>query len=608
MPRHLPLILALCLLGWAFWSSETVAEIASGVALFLFGMMALEQGLRGLTGGTLERLLRLSTDRLWKGLAFGAASTALTQSSTLVSLLTISFLSSGLLGLHQGLGVIFGANLGTTTGAWLMAGPALHFNIGRGALPMLTFGVVFILTRQPTLRSLGWVLVGVGFLFLGIQWMKDGFEAFQQAFDLTAWGLTGLQGLAVYTGIGILATVVMQSSHATLILTITALAAGQISYENALAISIGANIGTAVSTGLAAITANVEGRRLAVAHLLFNLVTATVALALIVPFMLTVETTAGLIGLADDNFAVRLAIFHTLFNLTGIVIMVPMIPLMVKALERILKGKPPPLSKPRYISPGVYNVPGPAMEAARKELLRLFHRTFRIMATVLNYEPAQLRTSGDSNALKQPPERVRAHDMEALYQEKIKPLHGLIVDFLARIPVQGKRGQQLVVLRTASKVLLEAVKDIKHLQKNLVRYLRSSNPDIRHEYLEIRASLGELLSRLVLLSDDPGEDLELTLAELAARVEAHDIVTNGHLDQLIRDRAITPEQATSLMNDSAYAYRIGKNLIAMARAIFLPFEELDAELRDELALESSELRDILQSSGELETRPGEHVP
>jgi phosphate:Na+ symporter len=603
MLRNMPLIVALALLGWAFLSSETVADIASGVALFLFGMMALEQGLKGLTGGTLERLLRLSTDRLWKGLSFGAAATALTQSSTLVSLLTISFLSSGLLGLQQGLGVVFGANLGTTTGAWLMAGPALHFNIGRGALPMLTFGVVFILTRKPTLRSLGWVLVGIGFLFLGIQWMKDGFEAFQQAFDLTAWTMTGLAGLAVYTGIGILATVIMQSSHATLILTITALAAGQIGYENALAISIGANVGTAVSTGVAAFAANIEGRRLAGAHLLFNLVTATVALVLIVPFMFTVEVLAGVMGLGEDNHALRLAIFHTLFNLTGILIMVPLIPAMVKVLERVFTARPAPASKARYIGAAVAELPGPALEAVRKELLRLFRRTINVIAVALNYEPAELRRARPEQ-LSAPPPRVRAHDLDALYQERIKPLHGLIVDFLARVGVKGQRTRQLVILRTASQDLLEAAKDTKHLQKNLVRYLRSTNPAIRDEYLQIRANLGGLLARLESLSHEPGEDLELSLAELAARVEANDIVTNGHLDHLIRERRISPEQATSLMNDSAYSYRIASNLIAAGRAIFLPFGEVDDELREELALGSGELRAIVTSSGDQDSRDG----
>ncbi len=593
MSRNLPLVGVILLLGWAFWASPTTAEIAAGVAVFLFGMMALEQGLRGLAGGTLETLLSRSTDRLWKGLAFGAGATALTQSSTLVSLLTISFLSSGLLGLYQGLGVILGANLGTTTGAWLMAGPALHFNIGRGALPMLTFGVVLILTRHATLKSIGWALAGIGFLFLGIQWMKDGFETVQQAFDLTEYALTGISGLALYTVIGIFATVIMQSSHATLILTITALAAGQLSYENALAISIGANIGTAVSTGLAAITANVEGRRLAGAHLLFNLGTAIVALVFIVPFMLAVENLAGLFGVGEDNHALRLALFHTLFNLAGILLMVPLIPVMVLTLERIFRSKPMPADQPRYIHANLLGTPGSALEAARKELLRLFNRASGVMATALNFEPAQFRQAEDPEALLQKPPRVHDHDMDALYLEKVKPLHGLIVDFLARIPVKGKRAQQLVSLRMASQSLVEAFKDTKHLNKNMVRNLRSKNAALKKEYLQIRANLGWLLNQLQHLSDSDEEDLEVELAELSAMAEQADIVASGHLDQLIRDRLISAEEATSLMNDSAYAYRIARSLIVMARVTFGSLEGLDMELQDQLSLDPDELRAIL---------------
>lgn len=351
MARRLPLILLLLVLGWMFWFSPTLAGIASGVAVFLFGMMALEQGLRGLTGGTLEALLKRSTDRLWKGLAFGAGTTALTQSSTLISLLTISFLSSGLLGLKQGLGVIFGANLGTTTGAWLLAGPALHFNIGAGALPLLTFGVVFILARTKKLKALGWVLVGIGFLFLGIQWMKEAFETFQQAFDLTEFAMTGIQGLLVYSLVGILATVIMQSSHATLIVVITALATGQITYDNALAVSIGANIGTAVSTGLAAITTNTAGRRLAAAaHLIFNLVTGLIALVFIQLFLVAVDVGSAWMGIAEDNHTLKLALFHTLFNLTGVLVMVPLINPLVRLLETKMKPTAVKLDAPKYIT------------------------------------------------------------------------------------------------------------------------------------------------------------------------------------------------------------------------------------------------------------------
>jgi len=596
MSRRLPLIVLLIVLAWMFWSSPTLAGIASGVAVFLFGMMALEQGLRGLTGGTLETLLKRSTDRLWKGLAFGAGTTALTQSSTLISLLTISFLSSGLLGLKQGLGVIFGANLGTTTGAWLLAGPALHFNIGAGALPLLTFGVVFILARTKKLRALGWVLVGIGFLFLGIQWMKEAFETFQEAFDLTEFAMTGIQGLLVYSLVGIVATVIMQSSHATLIIVITALATGQITYDNALAVSIGANIGTAVSTGLAAITTNTAGRRLAAAHLIFNLVTGLIALVFIQAFLVAVDLGSGWMGIAEDNHTLKLALFHTLFNLTGVLVMVPLIDPLVRLLETRMQPAAIKLDAPKYISPNMLDTPGAAIEAIRRELLRLFRRAFSLFAQVLNYESGQLRQPADRDQLSAPPARVRAVEVDELYLRTIKPLHGLIVDFMARLTVEGKRTQQLLLMRVASQDLIEAVKDAKHLQKNMVQYLNSPHEAMRNEYLDMRTKLGYLLSRLDDLAADAeeaNEDIDLELADLATRIEENDIVNNGRLDELIRKDRITAAQATSLMNDNTYSYRISKNLLAMARATFQPFADLDPELREAIELNPGEVRALL---------------
>ena len=595
MTRRLPLVGLLLVLVWMFWASPTLAGIASGVAVFLFGMMALEQGLRGLTGGTLETLLKRSTDRLWKGLAFGAGTTALTQSSTLISLLTISFLSSGLLGLKQGLGVIFGANLGTTTGAWLLAGPALHFNIGAGALPLLTFGVVFILARTKLLRALGWVLVGIGFLFLGIQWMKEGFETFQQAFDLTAFAMTGLGGLLVYSLVGIVATVIMQSSHATLIIVITALASGQITYDNALAVSIGANIGTAISTGLAAITTNTAGRRLAAAHLIFNLVTGTIALVFIKVFLVAVDLGSGWLGIADDNHTLKLALFHTLFNLVGVLVMVPLIDPLVRLLETKMQPTAVKLNRPKYISTNLLETPSAALEAVRRELLRLFRRAFSLIAQVLNYEAGHLRQAAGREALAAPPPRVRVVDVDEVYMRTIKPLHSLIVGFMARLSVEGKRAQQLVLMRVASQDLIEAVKDAKHLQKNMVEYLQSSHGPMRKEYLDLRRNLGYLLARLDALAstETQNEDIDLDLAELAARIEEDDIVNNGRLDHLIRNNRITAEQATSLMNDNTYSYRMARKLLSMARASFQPFAELDPELRDAIELNPGEVRALL---------------
>jgi len=602
MPRHLPLTLALAFLGYALWASPTLTDIAAGVAVFLFGMMSLEQGFKAFTGGALEHLLKRSTDRLWKSLTFGALATTLTQSSSLVSIITISFLSAGLLGLHQGIGVIFGANLGTTSGAWLVAGFGLKVNVSAYAMPLLTFGVILIFNKSRTLKGLGYVLTGIGFLFLGIHFMKEGFEAFQDTLDLSQFAVAGIAGLLLYTLLGMIATVVMQSSHATLILTITALAAGHITYDNALALSIGANVGTTITALIGAVGANIEGRRLAGAHLIFNVITGLIALVFIKVFVLLVDAGAGWMGIAEDNHTLKLALFHTLFNLTGIVIMVPFIPRLVHQLETRMKPGPVKLDSPKYINENMLEMPGAALEASRREMLRLFGRAFDLTAQILNYEPARLRRFSSGEEFSVVPEQLRQVEVEELYLRKIKPLHGQLLDYLARVPVQGKRAQQLVVLRVASQQLVEAVKDAKHLQKNMVRYLNVTSAQLRAEYRQMRSHLGLLLNRLEKLSReaDGYEDLELQLAELASDIEHNDIVNSGRLDELIRARLVTADQATSLMNDNTYCYRIGRNLLSVARAIFQPFEEIDSELREQLVLAPEEMREIL---AEVQARP-----
>ena len=142
-------------LSYGFWVSSSFKDIAAGVALFLFGMLCMEQGFKAYSGGALQRVLSASTDRLWKSLSFGIVSTTLMQSSSLVSVITISFLSAELIGLKQGIGIIFGANLGTTTGAWIVAGFGLKVKLSTYALPMLVFGVLFLMQASQRLKGLG---------------------------------------------------------------------------------------------------------------------------------------------------------------------------------------------------------------------------------------------------------------------------------------------------------------------------------------------------------------------------------------------------------------------------------------------------------------------
>src|SRR5690554_3227331 len=402
MSRQLAFVVLCLLLGYGFWASTEFKEIAAGVAVFLFGMLALEQGFKTFTGGTLERLLQKTTDRLWKSVIFGMVTTTLMQSSSMVSVISISFLSAGLLGLAQGIGIIFGANLGSTTGAWLVAGFGLKVDIAAWAMPMLVFGVISQFTRSTTLKGAGQILLGLGFLFLGIAWMKDGFEAFGQSLNLADYAVSGVRGLLLFTLFGMLATVVMQSSHATLVLTITALATGQVTYENALALSIGANVGTTITAVLGSLGANAPGRRLAAAHLAFNVTTGLVALLFIRFFVEAVEVGAEVLGIGADDWTLKLALFHTLFNVAGLLIMLPLTGRLVTWLEKLIPQKTVSVVTPKFLTRPMLEMPDAGLEAVRKELLHLFANVFDVMALVLHADPARLRRGEDLHLLGHP--------------------------------------------------------------------------------------------------------------------------------------------------------------------------------------------------------------
>ena len=329
---YLPVMIAALLL--AFWFSPDAQEIAAGIAIFLFGMLMLEDGFKLFGGGMLERLLERATGSTPRAITFGIVATSLLQSSSLVSVITISFLSAGLITLLGGVGIIFGANIGTTTGAWLVAGLGLKVNIAAYAMPIIAVSIVLVFQKSKTLRGIGYALAGLGFLFLGIHHMKEGFDAFNDQIDLTRFALTGLLGLVIYSLTGTVATVIMQSSHATMVLILTALSAGQISYENALALAIGANIGTTITAIIGALGANFQGKRLALAHLIFNTVTAAVALIFIAPLRDAVDAISAAVGIVPDDYAMKLAVFHTIFNVIGVALMLPLLGRLITFLER----------------------------------------------------------------------------------------------------------------------------------------------------------------------------------------------------------------------------------------------------------------------------------
>ena len=589
------------LLAYALWLSPDFNQIAAGVAIFLFGMLSLEQGFQSFTGGTLENILRVSTDKLWKSLSFGAISTTLMQSSSLVTVITISFLSVGILDLAAGIGIIFGANLGTTTGAWLIAGFGLKVNIAAYAMPMLVLGILLVFQKSKTLKGLGAILAGMGFLFLGISYMKEGFETFRETIDLAQYALTGIKGLLIFTLIGIAATVVMQSSHATMVLIITALSVQQITYENALALAIGSNVGTTITAIIGAMSASVEGKRLAGAHLLFNVITGVIALLMINQFIHFVDVIAEAINIGASDYTLKLAIFHTLFNLVGVVIMLPFIGRMVTFLERVLKGESIKVDQPKYLNDSAMAFPDTLVLAVRQETVRLYQHASHIILKTIGLSPGSVFSEHDLQQLIVQSRKITAYDVDAAYDRSVKGIYSAIIAYISQASFTWEMLQSgsLYWLREASRHIVEAIKDTKHLQKNLLKMRFSSNLFVKEEYEKIRYQIADLLRQLELFrlqAETAGEEIGLLSFDVfKVKLKEQDQQMNAAIDALIREHKITPEAGTSLINDSAYMYEIKKHLVAMAETVFVIQQQKTTTSERELALDDSELIKVMHS-------------
>ena len=593
LKRILPPVI-FCFLIFGFWFSPDFKEIAAGVSIFLFGMLFLEEGFKAFTGGVLEKLLQKTTNKTWKSLLFGMISTTIMQSSSLVSVITISFISAGLVTLVAGIGIIFGANIGTTTGAWMVAAFGLKVKISAYAMPMLVFGIVLSFQKSKYLKGIGSVLAGLGFLFLGIHYMKEGFEAFKGSFDLAALAVEGYPGLFLFAAIGAAATVVMQSSHATLVLILTALAAAQITYENSLALAIGANVGTTITAIIGSLSANVQGKRLAGAHLVFNLATGLIAIVFISQFVWAVDWVSDHVGIAQDDYTMKLAVFHTLFNVTGVLVMVPLIHRLADTLFKVFPEKAQDLAEPLYLNEAVIEFPETVLKSLKKEVWHLFDSAFELMAHGINLHRTEILESPDLEKTIADDREIHEFDLDELYESKVKILYGAIIEFIshAQEHIPSLYAEEMFRLRKASLEIVECVKHIKHLRKNATRYMLSDNEHIRIEYNRLRYQISMVLREIYRLRNEDDFDHALAMLEideLKAEIQLEHRQLDGRITEVLRDERITPMMATSLLNDFNYVDETSRNLLDTAQALLISHSDLVAEAAQEVVLDEDEI-------------------
>ena len=350
---------------------QSALTFLGGIGLFLLGMRLMTEGLTSAAGNTLRAILSIATHSRARAIVSGIAITALVQSSSAVIFTTVGFVNASLLTLGQAVGVIYGSNLGTTFTSWIVA--LLGFNLDLQALALPAIGIGMTLSVVSGSRrngAVGRAIAGFGLFFLGIDVLRGSFDGLGDIIALEAWAGQGIASLLLFLVIGIVLTVLMQSSSAALAVTLTATAGGLIPLSAAAAMVIGANVGTTTTGLFAVIGATAPAKRAASAHVIFNLVTGLVSFLLLPVLLNVVQYIAHSLG-SEDNLAITLALFHTLVNLLGLFIMLPFTNWMVVQLERRFHSMEEDSSRPQFLDRNVQATPSLAVDALALELHRM---------------------------------------------------------------------------------------------------------------------------------------------------------------------------------------------------------------------------------------------
>lgn len=353
---------------------ETVklaGTVLGGLGLFLLAIGMMTDGLKLAAGPALRSLLSQWSRTPLRGIFSGYVMTAVVQSSSAVTVASLGFVNAGLISMRQALGIVYGANVGTTMTGWLVAIIGFKLNIHLFALPLIGIGMLVRLVRpKHKIASFGLALVGFGLFFIGIDILREAFEGIVQAFDISKFAADGVQGVAIFLLIGFVMTVLTQSSSASIALTITAASSGMVGTYAAGAMVIGANIGTTSTALLAAIGATSNAKRVAAAQVIFNVATAIVALLILPLLFYLIDYITELLGVTADP-AISLAIFHTVFNLLGVLLIYPQNDRLANFLERRFSSWEEHEAHPRFLDKTIAQTPDLAVNALLLELLSI---------------------------------------------------------------------------------------------------------------------------------------------------------------------------------------------------------------------------------------------
>ncbi len=469
-----------------------VWKFLAGLGIFVFGILLLEDAIKALSGKTFKRMIWLYTKGRLRAIGSGSFVTAVLQSSTAVSMMVLAFVGAGIMSMENAIGVIMGSNIGTTLTPWIIATLGFKLKIEGFALPIIGIGGIgMIFFNSPSRRFHACrLLMGFGFLFLGLDYMKSGVDILTQTFDV---GLISGYGLWLYLLAGIILTALMQASSASIAVVLTALHSGLIDFNIGAAMVIGANVGTTITVLLGSLGGIPPKRRAGMSHLIFNGVTGIVAFL----GLKGMVWCTGLLFDINSNSVMALAFFHTLFNLLGVIIFFPFIGALARVLVKIYPDRKAVLSM--YINNTPVEVPDAAAAALRKEVSHLLDECQIYNLRLLKIDE---KRAFDRESFFEMNEKKRLTRSE-LYQT-IKLLHAEIFAFYSRLQAQKleeaeTKEQERVIY--ASRNMMNSIKNFKGIRHNLDEFEGSDNSYLNGQYKLFRKRLQELYRSMDRVTD-----------------------------------------------------------------------------------------------------------
>lgn len=368
----------------------SILQLAGSLGVFLYGMKLMSEALQKVAGDRMRNILAAMTKNNLSRVLTGLLVTAVIQSSSATTVMIVSFVNAGLLSLAQSVGVIMGANIGTTITAWLISIVGFKFDISSAAIPLIGIGLPFLFSKKGNRKSIGELFLGFALLFMGLSFLKESVPSFNSDSPvlefMAGFSGAGMWSVLAFVLIGTLLTIVIQSSSATMALTLIMCSNGWIPFELAAAMVLGENIGTTITANIAAAVANISAKRAARSHMIFNIFGVIWVLLLFHPFVnlidyILIQFNAGspLVEIAAIPFG--LSLFHTLFNVSNTVLLIGFTPYIVKVSSMMVKqpkSDEEEIFRLQYIERGILSTSELSLYQAKQEIEVYAKRTKRM--------------------------------------------------------------------------------------------------------------------------------------------------------------------------------------------------------------------------------------